>query len=149
MHKRNFNKKRNKIRNEIIKEKKFKDMWRKILGIISGIISAIIFAILTVNIVPQLITQFVPPLLGGLFAGYIIRQKGWLYGMIVGTFIFIFSIIPLILMSSQIKVIPPSAPPPSNIFGGIVLGGVFSILCGAWGGCLGQLLKNLKTKKVK
>jgi len=123
---------------------RLKNKAKRILGIMGGVAIAIILGVTILGLVPQPINQFIPSLIGGLFVNYVVKEKGWLYGIITGIFISILTLIPLILMELKVESPPCVKSPISLHIFGLILSGLLIIFYTTLGACIGQFLSNLK-----
>lgn len=122
-------------------------MWRKTFAIVGGALISIGLGIIVVGHLPCIVTQFIPVLVGTLFAGYVARRKGWLYGTIVT----ILNIIAVIVILTAITFSVTKSISLSEFRTNDLIRLLLLIPCGALGGYVGEYLakKRIKIKLGK
>ena len=118
-----------------------------ILVLVMSLISIILGIVLT-NTTPLIISKFAPVLISSFLAGYIIKEKGWLFGVLIASLNIITVL--LILIAITLKVVPtlniPTLAERSAHF--IPLNDViFFFIFAAMGGLIGEKCRKLISKR--
>ena len=117
-----------------------------ILVLVMSLISIIVGIMLT-NTTPLIISKFVPVSISSFLAGYIIKEKGWLFGVLIASLNIITVL--LILIAITLKVVPtlniPTLAERSAHF--IPLDVIFFFISAAMGGLIGEKCRKLISKR--